>query len=78
MDNIHYDNQKLYCETNKLPFFASSSCNHTYGWVRDDRYGKLQTLSEMLVEKHGDDKAFIISSSSHIISCPTCGRSWCD
>ena len=78
MDNIHYENQRTYCDTNKVPFFASSNCNHTYGWVRDDRYGKLQTLSEMLIEKHGEEEAFKISSSTHIISCPTCSRSWCD
>jgi hypothetical protein len=78
MSNIHYDNQKLYCTTNKLPMFASSSCNHTYGWVRDERHGNLQTLSEMLIEKHGHDEAFVISSSTHIISCPICNRSWCD
>lgn len=78
MDNIHYDNQRIYCENNKVPFFASSSCNHMYNWVRDDRYGKTQTLTEMLIEKYGDDQAFVIASSSHITSCPGCGRSWCD
>jgi hypothetical protein len=78
MDNIHYDNQRTYCKNRDIPMFASSSCNHTYGWVEDDRYGKLQTLSEMLIEKHGEEEAFRISSSTHIISCPTCWRSWCD
>ena len=78
MDNIHYDNQKTYCKSRDIPFFASSSCNHTYDWIQDDRYGKLQTLSEMLIEKHGDEEAFRISSSTHIISCPACSRSWCD
>ena len=78
MDNIHYDNQRIYCNNNDVPFFASSSCNHEYDWVSDHRYGHLQTLSEMLIERYGDDKAFVIASSSHITSCPICNRSWCD
>lgn len=78
MDNIHYDNQRAYCKANSVPMFASSSCNHTYGWVMDDRYGNLQTLTEMLIEKYGEEEAFKVASSTHIISCPGCGRSWCD
>lgn len=78
MDNIHYDNQRIYCNNNDVPFFASSSCNHMYDWVSDHRYGNTQTLTEMLIEKYGDDKAFVIASSSHITSCPGCSRSWCD
>lgn len=78
MNNPHYENQKLFCEANKLPLFASTSCNHMYPWVQDERYGNLQTLSEMLVERYGEEEAFRISSSSHITSCPACSRSWCD
>ena len=78
-EDIHYENQRIYCENNKVPFFASSSCNHSYGWNRDrDNYNKLQTLGEILVERYGTDKALELSSSSHIISCPGCSRSWCD
>ena len=78
MNNPHYDNQRIYCEANKLPLFAYRHCDHRYNWIRDERYGKLQTLSEMLVERYGDEEAFRISASSHIISCPVCSRSWCD
>lgn len=75
--DIYYENQELYCKRNNEPFFAPKSCNHMYRWIRDDRYGKLQTLGEMLVEKYGD-KAFEISAGTHIISCPICCKSWCD
>jgi hypothetical protein len=77
-EDIYYNNQRIFCEKNKYPLFASGSCDHTYSWVRDERYGKLQTLGEMLVERYGEEEAFRISSSTHIISCPTCCRSWCD
>ena len=76
--DVYYENQRIFCEQNKLPLFAYRSCNHTYQWVSDDRYGKNQSLGEMLVEKHGEEDAFIVSASTHIISCPTCCRSWCD
>jgi len=76
--DIHYDNQRIYCETNKVPLFAYKSCNHMYNWVRDDKYGKLETLGEMLVDRYGEDDAFKMSSGSHITSCPSCSRSWCD
>ena len=62
MEDIHYQNQKQYCQQNKVPMFASSSCSHTYSWVRDNLYGKEQTLGEMLVDKYGHDRAFIMSS----------------
>jgi hypothetical protein len=76
--DTYYENQKVFCKQNNLPMFASSKCDHRYDWIRDDRYGKLQTFGEMLVEKYGEKEAFIVSSSSHIISCPACCRSWCD
>jgi hypothetical protein len=78
MDDVYYQNQKQYCQQNNVPMFASRNCSHTYPWVRDDLYGKLQTLGEMLVDKYGEEKAFTISSGSLITSCPGCGRSWCD
>lgn len=74
----HYQNQKLYCETNRVPFFASSSCSHMYPWIHDERYGNRQSLGEMLVERYGEEKAFELSAGSHITSCPVCSRSWCD
>jgi hypothetical protein len=78
-EDIHYNNQKIYCHKNKLPLFASSSCNHLYSWNSSrDNYGVLQSLGEMLVEKYGEEEAFKVSSSTHITSCPGCGRSWCD
>jgi hypothetical protein len=76
--DIYYDNQRLFCEQNKLPLFAYESCNHMYGWVRGNKYGNKQTLGEMLVEKFGEEDAFKVSASTHIISCPGCCRSWCD
>ena len=76
--DIYYDNQRLFCEQKKLPLFAYTSCNHMYNWVRGEQYGKLQTLGEMLIEKYGEEEAFKVSTSSHIISCPSCSRSWCD
>ena len=77
--DIHYENQRIFCEHNKVPFFASSSCNHSYGWNRDrDNYYKLQSLGEILIERYGEEEALHISSSRHITSCPGCSRSWCD
>lgn len=77
--DIYYQNQKLYCENNKLPLFSHSTCDHSYGWnTSRPNYGQLQTLGEMLVNKYGSEEAFIISASTHIISCPSCNRSWCD
>jgi hypothetical protein len=79
MEDIYYENQRLFCETNKVPFFASSSCSHQYGWNKDrSNYGKRQTLGEILIERYGEKEAFKISASTHITSCPGCGRSWCD
>jgi hypothetical protein len=78
MEDIYYENQKVYCERNNLPMFASQSCNHTYPWVRGEKFGKRQTFGEMLVEKFGEKEAAIVSSSELITSCPGCGRSWCD
>ena len=78
-EDLYYENQRIYCENNKLPLFASRSCDHTYGWNRHrDNHGVLQTLGDILIEKYGEDKALELSSSSHIISCPGCSRSWCD
>lgn len=76
--DIYFNNQKIYCEKNKLPLFAHTKCSHNYQWVQDKRYGNTQTLGEMLVEKHGDQKAFLVSSSSHITACPVCSRAWDD
>lgn len=76
--DIYYENQRLFCEQNKVPLFAYTSCDHRYKWITDERYGNRQTLGEMLIEKYGEEKAFVVSASSHIISCPCCSRSWCD
>ena len=76
--DIHYNNQKVFCDTNRVPFFASRSCSHMYPWVQDERYGNTQTLGEMLVAEYGEEKALELSISSHITSCPVCSRSWCD
>lgn len=76
--DIYYNNQKIYCEQNKLPMFASSSCSHMYSWIQDERYGNIQTLGEMLVERHGEQRAFQISASTHITGCPVCSRAWDD
>ncbi len=79
MSNIHFDNQELFCKNNNVPLFAYKSCNHSYPWMENnEKYNNLQTLSEMLVERYGDEEAFIVSSSTHITSCPICSRSWCD
>ena len=79
MEDIYYENQRLFCESSNVPLFASSSCSHQYRWnTNNDSYGKLQTLGEMLIALHGEEKAFKISSGTHIIGCPICGRSWCD
>lgn len=77
--DAHYENQRLYCKTNNLPFFASKSCNHINDWsFRKGNEGIAQTLGESLVEKYGEDEAFKIAADSHIISCPSCCKSWCD
>ena len=77
--DIHYQNQKNFCEKHRVPFFSSASCSHTSKWMQErPEYHKLQTLGDMLVEIHGEDEAFKISSGTHITGCPTCGRSWCD
>ena len=77
--DIHFENQRIYCQNNRLPFFSLKSCDHSYPWMDEkDNYGLRQSLGEMLVEKYGEDKAFHISSGTHITSCPSCGRSWCD
>jgi hypothetical protein len=78
MEDIHYQNQRLFCEKQNIPMFANQSCSHTYSGVQGELYGKRQTLGEMLVEKYGAEEAFKISAGNHIISCPGCGRSWCD
>jgi hypothetical protein len=74
--DVYYENQREFCKQKNVPMFASSSCDHTYPWVQHN-YGKRQTFGEMLVEKYGEE-AFKVSSGTHIISCPGCGRSWCD
>lgn len=79
-EDIHYENQRIYCENNKLPLFSNRSCDHSYPWnTESDTYGVRQSLGDMLVERHGSEKgAFFVSSNSHILSCPSCGKSWCD
>lgn len=77
MDNYLYENQRIYCQDNNLPFFASSSCNHNNSWHTENK-GKLQTLTEILEEKYGKEDAFLIASATHITSCPGCCKSWCD
>ena len=77
-EDIYFKNQSIFCKQNNLPLFASTSCNHMYDWVTGDKYGKLQSFGEMLIEKYGDEDAFIISAGSHVTSCPSCCRSWCD
>ena len=72
-----YELQKDFCKRNNLPLFASQKCNHTYPWVKGDLYGKLQSFDQMMIEKYGQD-AHLKASSEHIISCPSCSRSWCD
>jgi hypothetical protein len=79
MEDIYYENQRLYAERNHLPLFASKQCSHRHKWmVGKEKYGKTQTFGEMLIEIYGEEKAAIISSSELITSCPICGRSWCD
>ena len=78
-EDIYYENQRIYCENNKVPLFSNRTCNHSYGWNREsDNYGISQSLGEILIERYGEDDAFRISSSTHITSCPGCCRSWCD
>lgn len=77
-DNFLYTLQKKFCEDNRVPCFASTVCNHTYKWVKAPTYGHKQTLTEMLIQEHGEVEAMRIASSTHIISCPVCSRSWCD
>jgi hypothetical protein len=76
--DIYFKNQSIFCKQNNLPLFASTSCSHMYNWVTGDKYGNLQSFGEMLVEKYGDEEAFIISAGTHVISCPSCSKSWCD
>ena len=76
--DIHYENQKIYCKNRNVPMFANSACSHDYPWVRDELYGNRKSFGEMLVDKYGEEQSIIISSSEHIISCPSCCRSWCD
>jgi hypothetical protein len=79
-DNPCYDNQRIYCNKESLPLFASQKCSHQYPWMKGrSEYGKEQTLTEMLVEKYGTlDKALVVSASELITGCPGCGRTWCD
>lgn len=79
MEDIHYDNQKIFCEKASVPLFAYKVCSHTYPWMSNSSsYGKRQTLTEMLIDKYGEEEAFLVSSGTHITGCPICGRSWCD
>jgi hypothetical protein len=80
VEDLYYENQRIFCEQKKVPLFASRSCDHSYGWNRErDNHGVLQTLGEILLERYGsEDEASRISSSTHITGCPGCGRSWCD
>jgi hypothetical protein len=77
--DVHFENQRLYCINNNLPMFASQRCNHINSWsFNKGNEGVLQTLGESLIEKYGFEGAFKVSASTHIISCPGCGKSWCD
>jgi len=77
--DVYYENQKLYCKNNNLPMFASKTCNHINSWsFNKGNEGVLQTLGESLIDKYGLEEAFKVSAGTHIISCPGCGKSWCD
>ncbi len=77
--DVHYENQKLYCINNNLPMFVSRRCSHRNSWSFDKgNEGVLQTLGESLIDKYGFEEAFKVSAGNHIISCPGCGKSWCD
>lgn len=77
--DIYFENQRMYCNNNNLPLFAYSSCNHSYPWnVKKYNYGIRQSLGEILIDKYGEEEALRVSCNSHIISCPGCGKSWCD
>lgn len=79
MEDIYYENQKLFCKNNNLPLFANSYCSHTYKWMSGkSKYGVRQSLGEMLVEVYGKEEAFKKSSDELITGCPICGRTWCD
>ena len=56
--DVHYENQKLYCNNNNLPMFASQRCSHINSWsFNKGNEGVLQTLGESLIEKYGWYKA---------------------
>ena len=58
--DVHYENQKLYCNNNNLPMFASQRCSHINSWsFNKGNEGVLQTLGESLIEKYGGQKAFV-------------------
>jgi hypothetical protein len=71
-----YENQKVFCEQNKLPLFANRSCSHDVSWG-GDYHDKPTEFDDMLRDRYGE-QAEIISMSQHIISCPVCWKSWCD
>ena len=76
LEDILYDNQKLYCSNNNLPLFAHKSCHHNVSWGGD--YSNAPTdFGDMLVSKYGEEEA-LKKSYSHIISCPICSKTWCD
>ena len=75
--DIYYQAQKEYCARKNYPMFASSNCSHREKWIDDDRFGKLQTFGEMMIEEYGEN-ALLQASSDHIICCPVCRKSWCD
>lgn len=79
-EDLYYENQRIFCEQKKVPLFAYTHCSHSYPWnTENNNYAVRQSLGEILLERYGsEDEAFKVSSSTHITSCPSCGRSWCD
>ena len=79
-EDVHYENQRIFCEQNKVPLFAYTHCSHSYPWnIENNNYAVRQSLGEILLDRYGsEEEAFKTSSSTHITGCPGCGRSWCD
>lgn len=70
--DARFENQRIYCKNNNVPFFANRFCSHDVLWGDDGRY----------IGKHEDYWAAYItdekSMSEHIVSCPVCHKSFCD
>lgn len=75
--DARFENQRIFCRNHNVPMFANRFCSHDVTWSElgngdGSRYeGKNHDIWAAYITDYQ-------SMTTHIVSCPVCGKSFCD